>query len=150
MANLISVPVFVPDITSSATVTGYQVQYNDAAAGLLPCMGIWHDVTGSPFASNHNILDTGSGTVATYYRARPVLMVGATALDVAWSKSFQPTTTLYNAEVTRFLLPAMRFVYLHDEGKPQTNGTVMTETSGAGQGVWVPDGEQTRFSRPVG
>jgi len=146
VAVLFSLPTYVPDPTSIEVVTGYEVQSSSAAAGTYPCTGSWSPITGSPFTSPNNIVDTAGGaTSQTWYRARPVRQANSATLDTPWSKPFLPNDVLFDFRITKFVLPQLRFVYLHDEGKPQSNGTVLTDTTGAGNGLWVPDGNTTRF-----
>lgn len=147
-AVIFSVPQYIPDAQTSEVVTGYNVQSLTPSNGAPTLLGTWNTITGSPFASNLGILDV-NGTVNTMYRVQPIRQVTINSttytLDTPWSRPFLPTQTLYDGYVTRFLLPAMRFTYLHDEGVSQSNGTNNLEVTGAGQGTWAPDGEQTRF-----
>lgn len=151
MAVIFSLPEYVPDPFSGEVVTGYQVQSSSVVGSpalVLPS-GSFSDIAGSPFVSNLNIVDP-SGTVQTFYRIRPLrqITVGMSTytLDSPWSKPIQYNTPLYDAIFTRALLPTMRFTYLGDQGVSQTNGTVLQETTGAGQGQWVFDGTTTRFN----
>lgn len=149
MAIAFSVPQYVPDSVSGETIVGYQVQSLAPVAGLPQTLGTWQDVNNAtPFASNVNIFDP-AGTANTSYRVKPVRQVTYNGtqytIDTPWSKPFQATTPLYDPVFTRFLLPAMRFTYLKDEGVLQTVGTQLLETQGAGDGLWVFDGKTTRF-----
>lgn len=148
MAIRFCVPQFLPDVADE-TVVGYNVQSSPPVAGVPMPSGTWANVTGSPFTSNVNILDP-TGTSSTYYRVQPVRQViaGGTTytLDTPWSRPFLASDSVYDMIFTRALLPALRFTYLGDMGVSQTNGTVLTETTGAGNGLWVFDGKTTRFN----
>ena len=144
IATIFSLPTYVPDPTSAQTVAGYAVQSLAPAANETQ-LGTWTAITGSPFASPNNIVDP-SGTQYTWYRAAPVISLpGGYTMDVPWSRPFLATDPLFDTVFTYQILPAMRFTYLHDEGKFQSNATVLTETTGAGQGLFVPDGTTTKF-----
>ena len=151
MSTLFSLPTYIPDITSSEVVIGYEVQSSVATPGQPVFSGVWTDLIGSPFTTPNNILDINdaSTTEGTRYRARPVRQVtynGQTVtLDTPWSRTFTASSFLYDFPFTRFLLPYLRQVFLKDEGMAQTNGTVITETTGAGNGLIIPNGVQTRF-----
>lgn len=150
MASIFSLPQYVPDPTSGEVVTGYQVQSSNvsAPATLLIPNSSFSDITNSPFVSNTNIVDI-AGSYNTWYRARPLRQITvnnvAYTLDTPWSKPFQPNSPMYDAVFTRLFLPTLRFVYLKDQGIAQINGTNIDETTGAGDGVWVPDGTTVRF-----
>jgi len=147
-ATLFSIPKYVPDPSSVEVVAGYEVQSCAPVSGMAMFTGIWAAVTGSPFASNSNILDP-AGTTTAQYRARPVRQVtinGTTyTLDTPWSRPFFYDTPVYDAQLTAILLPTLRFTYLGDTGINQTNGTTLMETTGPGQSLWTPDGKTTRF-----
>lgn len=149
MAIAFSVPQYIPDSVSGETVTGYQVQSLAPVAGLPQTYGAWQDVNlAAPYASNLNIFDP-AGTALHSYRVKPVRQVTykgtVYTIDTPWSRPFQYDTPLYDPVFTRVLLPALRFTYLKDEGTIQTNGSVLQETQGAGDGVWDFDGVKTRF-----
>lgn len=151
MATLFSIPAYVPDPTSVETVVGYQVQSCTPTAGQPVFTGTWTDIPGSPFTSNKNIIDTTSGasSTATQYRCRPIRQVtvggSPVTLDTPYSRVFTAQTALWDALFTRIMLPYFRNIVLHDDGVAQTNGTVVTETLGAGNGLIIPDGVKTRF-----
>lgn len=149
MAVILSLPTYVPDPTSAEVVVGYELQSCAPTVGLPLFTGIWTTVTGSPFLSNRNIVDP-TGVDATLYRARPTLQVPVSGspvtLDTPWSAPFTRHDLAYDFFFTRVLLPTLRFTYMNDAGIAQTNGTVLAETSGAGNGLWRPNGTQTRFA----
>jgi hypothetical protein len=148
MAQIFSVPVYVPDPTSGEVVTGYDVQVGTQVSGS-PFITNWTEVEGSPFSSNLNIIDP-SGTVASWYQVKPIRTLpyanSTVTIDTPWSKPFQASTPLYDAVFTRLLLPTARFTYLGDQGISQTNGTNLMETTGAGAGQWLFDGTKTLFN----
>lgn len=149
MAVIFSVPVYVPDVTSGETVVGYEVQSGTVNPASPSFVSSWVAVSGSPYASNRNIIDP-AGLLTTYYRVRPVrqISIGATAvtLDTSWSRPFLSTDRLYDAVFTRLLLPTIRFTYLGDQGVTQTNSTLLEETTGAGNGVFQFDGFTKKFN----
>lgn len=149
-AVLFSIPEYILDPLSPATVTGYEVQ-SSSAQGINGLWEDWTDLPGSPFSSNLNILDTSeSASYSNRYRARPVLQVTQDStvytLPVPFCRAFGPMEKLYDFALTMQLLPIMRSVYIGDPGTPQSNGTNVLENTGPGQGLWVPDGETSRFS----
>lgn len=148
-ATIFSVPTYVPDPTSTEVVIGYQVQ-SCAPTNAEPLFtGVWSDITGSPFASPNNIVDI-AGTYSTQYRVKPLRQVTVSAVnytvDAPFSRPFTQDTILYDATITRQALPMFRMVFLKDGGTPQTNGTVLQENTGAGNGLWAPDGSTTKFN----
>lgn len=154
MATLFSIPAYIPDNTSIESVVGYDVQACAATGGLPLFSGSWSTVSGSPFSSNSNIVDT-TGMQGTQYRARPIRQVlgpdGVTTytLDTPYSNPFTADTPVYDTQITRSLLPALRFTYLNDMGVAQSCGTVISENVGAGNGLWLPDGTTKRFQLQV-
>jgi hypothetical protein len=152
VANLFSLPRYIPDQTSSEFVAGYEVQSCTDTAGLPIFTGVWNDIPNSPFASNNNIVDTTAGAnwAGTQYRARPVrqVMVGGSpvTLDTPFSPPFLAGDAVYDSVFTRLLLPTLRFTYMGDNGVRQSAGTVAGENTGAGLGLWAPDGAKTRFA----
>ena len=147
-ASLFSIPKYAPDPTSSEVVVGYEVQASVPVTGMAMFTGVWVPLTGSPFASNSNIVDI-TGTSVTQYRARPIRQVTVSnvvyTLDTPFSRPFFADTPLYDAQMTAILLPMLRFTYLNDVGTNQTNGTMINEATGPGQGLWTPNGIQKRF-----
>lgn len=151
MATLFSIPAYVPDTTSVETVVGYEVQSSAPTVGQAVFTGTWTAIPGSPFTSHMNIIDTtmGSSSQSTQYRCRPIRQVtvsnSTVTLDTPWSRVFTASQPLYDAIFTRVMLPYMRSVYVKDEGTAQTNGTIVSETLGAGNGLLIPDGVKTRY-----
>lgn len=148
MAQFLNIPAYIADPSTGEAVTGYEVQSSAPVAGQSIFSGVWSAVTGSPFASNIAIFDP-SGVAATQYRVRPVRQVTVASvvytLDSPWSRPFTVGTPLYDAYITRALLPMLRFQYLNDAGISQTNSTSLTDTTGSGNGVWAFDGTTKRF-----
>lgn len=148
MAQIFSVPQYIPDATSGEVVTGYDVQSGVPSTGSAFITN-WAELPNGPFTKNTNVLDP-TGTYGTHYRVRPIRQVpyagGFVTIDTPWSKPFTASTPLYDAVFTRLLLPTARFTYLGDQGAQQTNGTVLTETTGAGAGMFIFDGVTRRFN----
>src|SRR5579872_1891125 len=134
-ATLFSIPTYVPDPTSTEIVTGYQVQSCAPTNNQPIFTGTWADITGSPFASPNNIVDV-NGTAYTQYRVKPLRQVTVNSvnytIDTPFSRPFTPDQLLYDFSVTRILLPLLRTVFLNDQGVQQSNGTISTENTGAG------------------
>jgi hypothetical protein len=151
VAQFICVPLYTPDSTSGEVVTGYDLQSTTCVTGNPDLLNgaSWAEVSGSPFVSNVNIFDPNGLSATTWYQVRPVRQVTLNSqvytLDTPWSKPFQATTTLYDSVFTLGLLPTLRFTLLKDQGISAVNGTVLTETMGAGNGLWVFDGATTRY-----
>ena len=151
MATLFSIPVYVPDVSSTEVIVGYDVQSSQSTVGQPVFNGTWATIAGSPFALNSNIVDVNpaSTMTGTMYRARPVRQVIVNTLpivlDTPWSRSFTALTTLYDAPFMRFFLPTLREVFLKDEGISQSNGTIAYENTGAGNGLLRPDGVTTSY-----
>ena len=148
MANIFSVPQYVPDATSGEVITGYEVQAGTPVPGSSFATG-FVAIASSPSVSNRNIVDP-TGTLNTLYRVRPVrtVMFNSTlyTLDTAWSRPFKATTPLYDAIFTRLLLPTIRFTYIGDNGVAQTNSTILEETTGSGNGQFLFDGVNKHFN----
>jgi hypothetical protein len=148
VAIYFSVPAYIPDVTSGEVITGYNVQSLAPVAGNPQYIGTWETVSGSPFSSNINIFDP-NGTSNTVYQIQPIRQVvynnETYTIDTPWSRPILPTDQVYDAAFTRALMPSLRFTYLNDQGTSQSNGTEIQENIGAGNGLWIPNGDQTRF-----
>lgn len=148
-AVMFSIPAYVLDSTSIATVVGYQVQ-GSSTTGASGIPTNWTDIPNSPFTSNINIVDTsGDASHTKLYRCRPVLQVTQNStvytLDVPFSEPFCYDQPLYDWSLTCSMLPILRTTYLGDIGVPQSNGTLLADNTGPGQGLWTPNGTTTRF-----
>jgi hypothetical protein len=142
--NIISIPPFFPSSTGSWTVVSYNVTVSRASGNAPNYFGPWTTLF-TATTSNTDLIDP-SGEYWDLYRVTPNIQIGSTIYpyDTMQSRAFFASQPLYDTQISS-LLVNFRTNFIIDPGIPQSESTVVTETTGGNLLPFMTDATTTRF-----